>query len=320
MSLTEYLIAFIVGTLVLASACQFMQQFQYHSKKQKELLQRLDKERTIMQVLMQDIQHSGYLGYRTGDTSFPLKNNIDLAHKGLRFLRFDRNVFSFIASPGACFGVLPEDACHRIKENSEVLIVYNIAKTTFSLAETMETTKSALKLLALPDVQKGSVLLISDYLSGDLLLLNNHHKNIFFHEQGIGQNGSNELSKIYQNGTEVVELQTVAYYLGLPERFKNKDLIQNSEIHYSLYRQDLMHEHGADELIPQIEDLKFNFTPCQYKNGKLAKGTKVQSAQITDWSLVCQLQFFVKFKHNLEFPYEVTFRNGHGAHTGFIVH
>jgi len=101
--------------------------------------------------------------------------------------------------------------------------------------------------------------LISDGVQGDLFVLSNERKKPgekIFHEAGSQSNNTNYLSKLYQKNAEVVELQMLAYYLGTPPRER---LNPQAKTTYSLYRDDLVHAHGAEEIAVGITDFQVKY-------------------------------------------------------------
>lgn len=279
---------------------------QWYQVSKKTLLKAHLKEknleiiRTISLFLRTDLKNSGYKGCRTEDDHFAINNLFVDYDKPHSYWRKDRNVFGFVSTPGVCLAKMPRSVCERVKDNSEVLIIYNIVNHVAFLKQAMVKTDSTLEVVHKNGIRKKSMVLIGDCLQADIFIANAVEHEKIFHEQTPETNKSYHLSKNYGLDAELAELQTVVYYLGAPVRSK-----ATHSISYSLYRDDLFH--AAEEITDGIIDFKIEYGLLTPSQGVQYRATS--SIQDTEWPLVQSLRLKVKLLDNQNWSYEFAIGN-----------
>jgi Tfp pilus assembly protein PilW len=252
------LISLALSTLIVMSAIQWFQVSKKAALTTHKKQRNLDVIRTVLHFLKNDLKTSGYLGCRTLDDSFSINQVFVDYLSPYKFWHKDRNVFGFYASPGVCISQMPSSLCERIKDNSEVLVIYNIAQNRVKLKQAMTKSDDAVHTLQKKAVRKKSMVLISDCLQADIFIANEVENERIFHHRTLGTNLTDQLSKNYATDAEVSEIQTVAYYLGTPPRQKSREQnSQTSQKSYSLYRDDLNNK--AVEIVEGISDLQVEY-------------------------------------------------------------
>ena len=122
----------------------------------------LDIGRTILQLMKQDIQFSGYQGCRTMDSHYPVRRNFVTFAKSNRFFQWNRNLFGVNSTFGSCYAYLPRSMCDRAIENSDILVIYNIPYSFRTLTHDMHNPKEVLEIHGKGIIRKGGMFLISD--------------------------------------------------------------------------------------------------------------------------------------------------------------
>ncbi len=279
-----------LGFVIVLGAVQWYQILKKTFIVQREKRQNLNIGRTALQFLMSDLSTSGYRGCRTFDDNFPIRRLFASFSGSARFFKIDRKVFGFNATPGNCQGRVPEKICKRIKENSDVLVIYNIPKAIYFLKQDMKKNDEVLYTKGNHQIRKGSIALISDCFQGELFIAEEVENQKIFHRKTIQTNLTDSFNKLYKKGSEITELQTVAYYLGTPFRFE-KDLGV-----YALYRDDLFHE--AEEILDNIVGFQVEFgilippDTFQYKTASLINDDQ--------WKLVRTVRLRIETKSSLK--------------------
>jgi hypothetical protein len=244
---------------------------------QREKRQDLSVGRLAFQFFMRDLKNSGYRGCRTFDHNFPVRRFFVQLASPARFLKIDRKVFGFNATPGNCYGKMPEEICKKIKQDSTVLMIYSVPQTIYGLTQDMRSSDEALYIRGGHDIHRGSIVLISDCQQGDLFIAEEVDVERIFHRKTVQANLTERFSKCYKKGTEITEVKMLAYYLGTPAR------LGKSSGGYSLYRDDLFHR--AEEVLENIVDFQVEFGVLepsgvfQYKSVTSIKADQWQDVQ-----------------------------------------
>jgi len=278
-----------LGMIVILGAIHWHQILKKTLMIQKEKRRDLHAGRTVFQFFMNDLENSGYRGCRTLDDNFPVHRLFVNFASPMCFFRMDRKVFGFHATSGNCLNKMPKKVCKRVKENSDVLVIYNIPQAIHFLKRNMKRTNEVLYVEGEHHIRRGSVVLISDCLQGELFIAEETEAGSIFHRKTIQTNFTDSFSKLYQKGAEITELQTVAYYLGVTVREGRLGT-------YSLYRDDLLHE--AEEILDKIVDFQVRFGVLvspdvfQYKD--------VSEIRDDQWSMIKTVYVRVKVANPLE--------------------
>lgn len=310
MNLISVLMGISIGALLLTSVTQWVMLSKKTFLMHRSQVHFLDAGQTVMQYLLRDIHRAGYRGCRSSDLSFPLNKGYSDWNKDFGYLSENQTVFGFFASPGVCYGKMPVTACKRIKENSAVLIVYHVAQRINPLLSAMKKTNDPLMLNAQHGIHKGALVLISDGYQGDFFIANRIQEGFIFHENRIGLNKSDALSKAYAKEAEVVELQTVAYYLGIPERFSKTDYLnkhsKNIKPYFSLFRDDFLQ--SAQEIITGVRDVEFEYAIQIPSDGQL-RYYKPEAISSENWPLVQAVRIHLELEGKQTFSFEIALRN-----------
>lgn len=310
MNLISILIGLAISALLLASATQWLmltkKTFQLH---RNEVIF-LDVNQNALQYFLRDIQAGGYRGRRSADPSFPLYRTYSQWNEDLDYFHFDRTVFGFLAHPGVCYKKMPVSACKRIKENSPVLIIYNVAQKINPLSKAMKHKDEPLTVPLNHGIHNHALVLISDGQQGDLFIATRLQDSTIFHDGILRVNQSSSLSKAYSEQAEVVELQTVAYYLGIPERFEKKKL--NADNHsdnkaiYALFRDDFLQK--AQEIIAGVSHVDFEYA-LQSPMSAVIRYQKPDDIPEKDWGLVRGLRITLTLENAKTCSFEIAIRN-----------
>lgn len=299
-SLITLLFSMSLGFVLILGTIQWHQVLKRTFISQKMQRRFLSAGQSTFQLFMNDLKNSGYRGCRTLDASFPVRSIFVNTISPARYFRVNRKVFGFEVLPGNCYGKIPNKTCKKIKESSTVLIIYSVPQTIYSLTQDMSSPDEPLTIKENHKIRKGSMVLISDCLQGELFISDAVSLEKVFHRKTVQTNRSSYLNKTYPKGTEVVELKTLVYYLGKPARFPG-----NADI-YSLYRDDLFHE--SEEVLEGIEDFQVKFGVLedsgviQYKESAML--------QNNHWEKVQKIHIKIKMKQPLEAMNASEYKNG----------
>ncbi len=315
MSLIAVLIGMALSTLVVSGAIYWYQFTKEHYIVEGEHHSEKEVQRTLFQFLIQDLHVSGYRGCRSRDEFFPITRGVVEKRSEINIFPQDRRlVFGFLVTAENCFGKMPETVCNRVIKNTDLLIIYDIPKRTAELAKNMSDPSDTLQTKQDSHFAKGSLVLISDCLQGDLFVANEVGGDLIFHQVTAkdSKNKSNALSKCYLRGSEVTELQRVAYYLGEPKRFIARNANHPKKPIYALYRDDLLH--SAEELVTGINEFKVEFG---FFSKSLPETLYKPAGQIEDCLAINSVRIKIKTinertsKEN-EWETEIALRNWHG--------
>ncbi len=261
----------------------------------------VEKIGEILPFLSNDLASSGYRGPRTRDLSFPVYQHFN----GAQHPWFGRK-FAVLGCQNAsdCAAHLPARVLSRLKPNSEILIIYGVPKNIGHLANAMTSASEPIRVKQLSKIAEKSLVLISDGLSSDLFIASTVQGQTIFHEQTPYTNVRGFLSKAYPKGSEIMELQSVAYYLGIPLRSP----LQTQS--FSLYRDDLAQK--AEEISEGIKTISFSYALAEpFKPMRFAKAGAFSNR---DWIWVKGLRIEINFHHSPSWRYDFALRNGPRAY------
>jgi hypothetical protein len=303
-SFVSVLISLVIGVALVTGVSQWHQVLKKTVKLERKKRQHLEIGRSILEFLKNDLRSCGYRGCRTMDDNFPITRGFVDFISPYHFFRSDRAVFGLNTKVTTCHGHLPVSICERLKTQSEVLIIYNVPVVYAKLKEDMKQSQDALYLRGSKTIQKGSVVLISDGFQGDLFIANLVKGNKIDHQKTVQTNISDSLSKKYKQNAEIVELQTVAYYLGMSKTN------QQDKLQYSLYRDDLFKK--AVVIAEDVVDFQAEYGIFNPKEGMLYQKANAIEAEL--WSQVCAVRLKLKTKENQLWEYDVAIRNRPCSH------
>lgn len=242
--------------------------------------------RVALQFIAQDIQASGYLGCHTQNIFLPLYHAVVQNHVLYRhhLLRRDRAVFGINTETAECLKHFPARLCERVKEKSDILLIYNVAHHVTPLKQPMQNALQPIQTNAANAVQKGALVLISDCRQGDFFIANDVSGQYLYHQISMGGNHTSTLSKAYEAKAEVSELQIIAYYIGKSAREKS-----TLSPRYVLYREDLVQ--GGEEIAENLTEFQVEYGI--HSPAGVAYKAAFEVAP-NEWSLVCAIRLKVK--------------------------
>lgn len=333
MNLVSLLIGIGLSSLLIAASAEWFciakQAFRSHQSQ----IQAFDAVERGMMNFVRDIQSGGYRGTRSADPGFPINKLYSDVNPDYDYFREDRTVFGFIAKPGECYRKMPLSACQRVKENTPVLIVYHVAQKMNPLVLAMKNASAPLVLPADHGIHTNALVLITDAHQGDLWIANRIQNALVFHEHILKKNQSPSFSKAYSTEAEVVELQTVAYYLARPERFQEQNFqvrnfqqqnFQEQNAHhmhqnnFALFRDDFLQ--NAQELIPGVSHVEFEYG-LQNPANKEIEYHKPEAMSEKDWAGVLVVRIHLGLEdakiHHKIWTFDIALRNGIRPYFGF---
>lgn len=234
-SLLSVMICLSLGMIVLFNAMIGYQVVKKYYLQHKATQQVLHTARTAFQFLARDLEASGYRGVRTREPHFKLHTHMRVRMDNTHLYAVDRRLvfgFSMYAHP-------------MYAEGRDVLMIYDVPRKRYRLGMDQVNANEAIHILGKNDIRKGALILISDYLQSDLFIANDViHDSIFHNSSGV-ENVTSAFSKSYKtkDNTEIVELQTIVYYL--------KKFSAHSAT-YGLYRENVLLSGSAQELLQDI--------------------------------------------------------------------
>lgn len=306
-----------LGVIILAAAMQWYLVLKISNFSEKNKKETLDIGRTIFQFMRHDLQSSGYRGCRTRDLNFPIRRNFETKGIPYQYLKDDRAVFGFQAATGECPHHIPQNLCAHLKENADVLVIYNIPQKINSLKVPMTKPDDEIIIQNEKTIQPGSMVLISDAQQGDFFIANDVKDEKIFHQ--LSDNSTLTLSKCYKLDAEVTELQTLAYYLGVPDRPTARSDT------YSLFRSDIRQK--AEEIVEGVVNFSveygfLNLSDASRKGFQYYVASQIKEEQ---WALVRMVRLKVETKgeldhgvpqKNQQWEYVFAIRNGDRVNSG----
>jgi Tfp pilus assembly protein PilW len=314
-----------LGMVILVAALQWYHVLKISNFSEKNKKQILDISRVPFQFIRHDLQSSGYRGCRTQDHNFPIRRNFEALGVPYKFLKTDRAVFGFKAAVGECQQYIPHKFCDHIKQGTDVLVIYNVPQKINVLQRSMANPDDAICIQTGGTIQKNAMALISDTQQGDFFIANDVKSEIIFHQ--AGENSIAVFSKCYQQDAEVTELQTVAYYLGVPEHRVTARLGT-----YSLFRSDIRQK--SEEIVEGVVDFSveygFILPSDSAMDGASEEFQYYAAAEVKpeQWAWVRMVRLTIETKgevyrgipqKNHRWEYAFAIRNGHRVNPGIGV-
>ena len=274
------------------------------ANQEKQIRENLKIGRTLFHYLTGDFKTAGYKGCRSLDSNFPLRR-LFVNYGAYKFFQNEHIVFG-TQSMGQGLKELPESICKRARIKSDILIIYNVPKKISSLQQDMKDAEDIIYTKNDSKIQSGSIALISDHLEGDLFIVTEAKNQKIYHHKRPLANISSKLSKAYKANAEVIELQTIAYYLGLPKRKKVDPLFK--PISYSLYRDDFLHK--AEEILEGIKTFEVEY--CVNEPLNASYFLKTSTMRDDQWQYVTGVRVTIRTEYEKEWQYEIAIRNRYG--------
>lgn len=303
----------MLGLVIVAVAMQWCQVLKISNFSEKSNKEALDIARTVFQFIRRDLQSSGYLGCRTMDQNFPIRRNFEEKGNANQFLRTDRVVFGFESAVGECQRHIPKKFCDHLKKNADVLVIYNVPQKIHLLKVPMAKPEDAIFVSEKGTIQKDSMVLISDALQGDFFIANDVIHEKIFHQSGKNTTGT--LSKCYKTNAEVTELQTLVYYLGIPNRPTARFGT------YSLFRSDIWQR--PEEIVEGVVDFSVEYG--LFEPGEGIQYYAASEIKPEQWAFICMVRLKIETKgevyhgisqENHIWEYTFAIRNGYRVNSG----
>ena len=300
-SLIQVLISLALSLIILAGFFSWHTLLKTTLLEAKEKREHLNTGRTALQLIMNDLKYSGYLGCRSRDDNYPVRSHVAPGAARYQFYRADTAVVGFVAMRRHCIRRLPDSACQRMKEGSDVLVIYNIPRHITFLKDPIVNLEDDLIVDNAKLIRSHSLVLISDCHAADIFAIKYEHSERISRKKSTSFNASNCLSRAYAAGAEVVELDSVAYYIGKTTRKKENKTV------FALFRDDLFHE--AAEMIEGVTALKMEYALAD-TNGHIHYQPSDNIIE-KDWPKVVGVRVTVITDKETRWNYEFSIRNRH---------
>lgn len=146
---------------------------------------------------------------------------------------------------------------HKIKANTDVLLVYDVPDKVTYLSADMHSNHSPLIVAAKSDVFTiGDQMMIADFQCIQRFIVSNIVGTQMLH--GKPFNSSNNFAKVFTTGTEVFRTKQMAFYIAKNDRHIEdqhmKDFNNKKQTTYSLYMEDLNAKYSAEAILDNIDN------------------------------------------------------------------
>ena len=148
---------------------------------------------------------------------------------------------------------------HKIKANTDILLVYDVPDKVTYLSADMHSNHSPLIVAAKSDVFTiGDQMMIADCQCIQRFIVSNIVGTQLMHDKPF--NSSNNFAKVFTTGAEVFRTKQVAFYVAKNDRYiegqhvKTKDLNNKKQKIYSLYMEDLNAKYSAEAILDNIDN------------------------------------------------------------------
>jgi hypothetical protein len=195
--------------------------------------------------LRQDIQFSGYKGYRSCDCSLLDINHVNSLNKLIfkNQVLIAKNVF-----PGCQTKELPKKIADKISKqeiiaNTDILFIKDIPKAIYKLAIPIRDLCAAIEIKDhfTPPLHNDSLLAIADIKSIERFVASRIIANKYIYRE-LPENNNTCLQHAHDIDAEIIVLQWVVYYLAKHATAET----------YTLYRDDIIN--NAEGILDGIED------------------------------------------------------------------
>jgi len=288
-SLIQVLVSLALSLLILAGFFSWHHVVKTLLIESKEKRSYLNTGSTALQLMMNDLSRSGYRGCRSMDENYPVRLHA-VSHVGsYQFYRLDTAVIGFVAN-GACRFQLPETACERIKTGSDVLVIHNIPHRVTALKQPIINADAEVYVTAEGSIRKRSLVLVNDCYAADIFVATSVDKDHVQRKISSKRNQSRQLSKAYQAGTEVVELESVAYYVSDEN---------------TLFRDNLFNK--AEEILTGVDSLQIEYALAE-GDGRI-QYLRSEKLKVSDWPWVVGVRVKLTTERAKVWEYEFSIRN-----------
>ena len=249
-SLEQLLISVLISSIIILIL------FQVYSLVKKQLL-KIEQQITILYnqnvadfFLRDNIRKAGYKGF-VSSIPFPHYSSVYTAsgHQVVPYAPIAvckatvANCTNFVTDK-----VLRKIIDHKIKSNTDILLVYDIPERVTFLTEDMLENDSKLRLALLDNAwQAGDQMIIADLKCIQRFVLSNFVGTQLAHDKPY--NITNNFIKKFKRGAEVFRVKHLAFYIAKNTNYKSDS--------YSLYMDDLSLDtnHHAEAIVDDLENL-----------------------------------------------------------------
>jgi hypothetical protein len=205
-----------------------------------------------------------------------------------QFYRLDTAVIGFVAN-GACRLQLPAKACKRVKAGSDILVIHNIPRRVTALKSPIIHADAEVYVTEEKSIRPHSLVLINDCYAADIFVATDVVTDHVWRDISSDYNESRQLSRAYQAGSEVVELESVAYYVSDEN---------------TLFRDDLFHR--AEEILTGITFLQMEYVLAADGRIQYLRSEKIK---LSDWPWVVGVRVKLTTEQAKVWEYEFSIRN-----------
>jgi hypothetical protein len=262
--------------------------------------------RITAQFLGNDIQASGYWGCRTGDDNYPIYRLIEPQYirknkRTISYLPKDkRAVFGLRASAQNCLlAGMPESVCERVKDNSDLLAIYNVPQKIVPVEKEMLTPADPIHIKKNSGFIEQNLMLLSDARTAELFLATAVQYNQVSHDLRSTANLS-FFSKPYGTDAKLAVIHNYVYYIGQPQRLKKA-----KKNNYALYRY-CFEKNKSQELVCGINDFKVEYALLSQKGHPYFAAEKISQAE---WHTVQSVRITIETEatHEKDKHHEIEF-------------
>jgi len=300
-SLTQLMVGLTLSAWALVLMCQGYAVVKKNYLDIKGKLLSINQQETVYAYFIQDVLASGYRGCRTSDPHYPLYQPLLERHPVHRYHRFDKALFAFHAKNSNCYGKLPDKICDRVKEGTDVLVLYNVPRNQAVLSAGMQRPGEELKMQSKVKFNRDSLVLISDCERAEVFLPDAVRQNLVAHPP---------LTKLYDKNTESAELEVIVYFVGLPERYLRRHPNKTNFSPYGLFRGNIIHP--VAEILPNIKEFKVNLRVFSPQSNQIYY---IEAKRYQD-EIILDVELSLTLGNNEVWTYEMAPRNRYGNVSG----
>ncbi len=253
-TLIELLITLGLSVFILSAAYLLFFSARKIYFSQQAMIQVQETGRIAVNILRDRIRAAGGLGCRSWSAGFPV---FIQAHTLPEWIpKQASDVIQFYKGENKSWSPsLPTYLQNRVRENTDVAIIYQAYEQSTYLLEGMANTEVPLLLPSSASIELGDVLIISDCDQADIFQVSSVSKQaeniLVFHQPPY--NNSSALSKAYDKNAYISVLKNTAYYIGDTDRIYEDNTPVNALFEFSGESSN-----GHQELIEGVSDLKIH--------------------------------------------------------------
>lgn len=247
-SLEQLLISVLISSIIILILFEIYSVVKKQSFKIAQQIQVLYNQNIADFYLRTQVNRSGYKGLLS---TLPLHQytSIPISHKAHIIPKAPIAVCK--ATVASCKNFVPDKILdkiinHKIKDSTDVLLIYDIPEKVTYLTEDMPEYSSPLTIALQQNVfAAGDHMIVADSKFIQRFILSDMIDKKLTHDKPF--NTTNNFVKKFQSGAEVFRVKCVAFYIAKNYRYKNSQV-------YSLYMDDLS-RNRAEAILDNIDNL-----------------------------------------------------------------